>query len=372
MGKTMRRSLSLGAGVQSSTIALMAEVGELEPIDFAIFADTGDEPQKVYAWLDWLELQLSYRVYRVQHPRGSLASETFRERTSRHGHRYGKNFIPTFGVDEHGGRTMLPRKCTTDFKLEPIHKKLRQLIKPPRLKKGRQHEVLVECVIGISYDEAHRMKPPWHPWIRNVYPLVERRLTRWHCLEWMRSKGYPEPPRSACIYCPYHSDREWLLLKHEQPIEFAKAVKFERRLWETAAARNVSSREFLHADRVPLDQVEFREDRNLQLFGNEMRRDVWGVNGSGEDDYMDAKDYEHLLVRSQDVLDLVDEIRPQLAGLAPNLQGAALADLVSLWLAGHPRRMREDLLSAHMEAVRNLTELNALDMYGPAGHPGDQ
>ena len=40
------RVLSLGAGVQSTTLALMAAHGEIGPMpDAAIFADTGWEPQ---------------------------------------------------------------------------------------------------------------------------------------------------------------------------------------------------------------------------------------------------------------------------------------------------------------------------------------
>lgn len=49
------RTLSLGAGVQSTTMALMAAHGLIEPMpDCAIFADTGWEPQAVYKHLDWL------------------------------------------------------------------------------------------------------------------------------------------------------------------------------------------------------------------------------------------------------------------------------------------------------------------------------
>ena len=49
------RCLSLGAGVQSTTMALMAARGELTPMpDIAIFADTGWEPAAVYDHLDWL------------------------------------------------------------------------------------------------------------------------------------------------------------------------------------------------------------------------------------------------------------------------------------------------------------------------------
>jgi 3'-phosphoadenosine 5'-phosphosulfate sulfotransferase (PAPS reductase)/FAD synthetase len=49
------RALSLGAGVQSTTLALMAAHGKIGPMpDCAIFSDTGWEPKAVYAHLDWL------------------------------------------------------------------------------------------------------------------------------------------------------------------------------------------------------------------------------------------------------------------------------------------------------------------------------
>ena len=55
--------LSLGAGVQSSTLALMAAKGEVGPMPTAaIFADTQAEPASVYKWLDWLEAQLPFPV----------------------------------------------------------------------------------------------------------------------------------------------------------------------------------------------------------------------------------------------------------------------------------------------------------------------
>lgn len=42
--------ISLGAGVQSSTLALMAAAGEIAPMPVAaIFADTQDEPASVYS-----------------------------------------------------------------------------------------------------------------------------------------------------------------------------------------------------------------------------------------------------------------------------------------------------------------------------------
>ena len=47
------RILSLGAGVQSSTLLMKIYNGEIAPVDYAIFADTGNEPQEVYDWFEF-------------------------------------------------------------------------------------------------------------------------------------------------------------------------------------------------------------------------------------------------------------------------------------------------------------------------------
>ena len=47
--------ISLGAGVQSSTMAIMAAKGDFPSVDCAIFADTGYEPKAVYKYLEFLK-----------------------------------------------------------------------------------------------------------------------------------------------------------------------------------------------------------------------------------------------------------------------------------------------------------------------------
>jgi hypothetical protein len=67
----MLNILSLGAGVQSSTMALMAAEGELTPMpDCAIFADTGAEPKHVYDFLDYVESLVPFPVHRVMEGEG--------------------------------------------------------------------------------------------------------------------------------------------------------------------------------------------------------------------------------------------------------------------------------------------------------------
>ena len=60
------RILSLGAGVQSSALAMLIEQGKVPMVDAAIFADVGAEPREVIEWLDWLKTKISYPLFVVQ------------------------------------------------------------------------------------------------------------------------------------------------------------------------------------------------------------------------------------------------------------------------------------------------------------------
>jgi hypothetical protein len=262
--------ISLGAGVQSSTLSLMAACGEVSPMpDAAIFADTQAEPASVYRWLDWLEKQLPFPVYRVT--KGSLTHESLRlrERVKTKGIAYSQSLIPAHIANPDGSRGILGRSCTYDFKVMQLIKKQRVLA---GIKRG-QKEVTVTCWIGISLDEVYRMKPSREPWAQHRWPLIERGMKRHDCLRWMKAHGYPIPPRSACVYCPFHSDAEWRRLRDEEPAEFAMAVQFERDLQDVKRrSDNMNGVPFLHGSLKPLDQVDFTTDAERgqgDLFGNE-------------------------------------------------------------------------------------------------------
>lgn len=235
----MKHFISLGAGVQSSTMALMATHGEITPMpDGAIFADTQREPEKVYEWLNYLETRLSFPVYRVT--AGDLGISALKIVVSKKsGKRYFKTALPVYGAD--GG--FMTRACTVDYKIVVIRRELiKQTNKQP-----------VTQWIGISRDEAQRMKDSRDLWITNRWPLIEKLMTRGDCFRWMKDHGYPEPPRSACYFCPFHSPGEWARLKREQPAEFMRAVTFENDL-QLAWTQQDSLREkpFLHPARIPL------------------------------------------------------------------------------------------------------------------------
>lgn len=262
---TTTHIISLGAGVQSSTMALMTACGEITPMPAAaVFADTQAEPAGVYSWLDWLEKQLPFPGIRIS--RGSLEVEASRVRISKTGNFYQKHTVPAFTREAGKPSGLLMRQCTTDFKIEPLIRKAREI-------RGVKTNKVIQW-IGISTDEFLRMKPPRKEhagWLKNRWPLIEAGVSRQDCLNWMAKKGFPKPPRSACVFCPYHSDAEWLRLKQEEPEEFERAAVFEERYKSAfAAVPSFRGEVFLHRSLRPLREVTFKTDKKINdAFNNE-------------------------------------------------------------------------------------------------------
>lgn len=249
----MKRFLSLGAGVQSSTLALIIARGELEPIDAAIFADTGWEPPKVYVWLDWLTAEIQrcafpFAVHRVR--TGNIRDDIIRKSGT---NATGQTFrsIPWHLLKPSGETAINKRQCTSAYKIEPIHKKLRELLGyAPR---QRIPKDACELLLGISLDEIYRMKTSRHGWLVHAWPLIDLSMTRNDCLLWMERKGYPLPPRSSCVGCPYHSDDEWRSIR-EDPELWADAVMIDKLIRKPR--ENFQSEQFMHRSCVPLDEVD--------------------------------------------------------------------------------------------------------------------
>ena len=61
---------------------------------------------------------------------------------------------------------------------------------------------------------------------------------------------------------------------------------------------------------------------------------------------------------SEEAVGIAARCHPLLAGHHPAIQGAALADLLATWLAGHDADLREAMLDAHIHIVRELVPIN--------------
>jgi 3'-phosphoadenosine 5'-phosphosulfate sulfotransferase (PAPS reductase)/FAD synthetase len=263
--------LSLGAGVQSTTMALMAAHGEITPMpDCAIFADTQFEPESIMKHLNWLETQLPFPVHRVT--AGDLRADTAQGINTT-----GQRFAPIPFFTENGG--MARRQCTTEYKIEPIRKKLRELL-GLKYRQRAPKEIAIRQWIGISTDEAMRMKPSRDAWVENVWPLIDAGMSRQSCLRWFEQR-YPLRPlvKSACIACPFRNDAGWREMKIDDPLSFAEAVEFDHAIRNKGQMAALKQELFVHRSCKPLDEVDFRnlEDMGQLNFFNDECEGVCGV-----------------------------------------------------------------------------------------------
>jgi len=261
----MMKILSLGAGVQSSTVLLMSCKGELPKLDAAIFADTGWEPEAVYDNLAWLETVASVAgipllVVRAGNIKQDALVSQVRGVKSE-GHRWAS--MPYYTQSSDGNAGMIKRQCTAEYKIAPIEKKIRELLgykKRQRIKPGS-----CEQWFGISVDEQRRVRVSRKAWVKFYYPLIfglDKPFSRHDCRLWLK-RNYPERdvPRSACIGCPFHSDDEWRSLKNNG--EWTDAVDFDKRIRKCGGMRGDM---YLHRSRQPLDEIDFStpEDHGQQ------------------------------------------------------------------------------------------------------------
>ena len=188
--------LSFGGGV--NTVALMIVlVQEGLPLDEVVFADTGGEAPETYQYLEIVSgyLQEHKIAFRV-------VSKKARDLLGTCWHR---EVIPS----------VMWRWCTRDYKVKPIHAYYRSL------------NAHVNQYMGIAFDEIDRMKDSRVEYVTNLFPLIDRRMTREQCVEVIEKAGLPVPVKSGCYFCPFNSMGRWEWLLEDHPDLFQKAIDLE-------------------------------------------------------------------------------------------------------------------------------------------------
>ena len=263
------RVISLGAGVQSSTLYLMAVEGLLTPRpDLAIFADTQVEPQYVYEHLEWLDREFGHIIPIRRPTAGSLLNAVERSVDGTKG-RFAA--VPFWVRGEDGREAPGRRQCTREYKIDVVQKQIRtELGLKPRQRAAGRFEV--EEWIGISLDEAHRANPSRH-WLTTRWPLLyDVPMRRHECLEWMEKHGYPRPGKSACTFCPWRTLPEYRAMRDREPSAFQQAVEVDELLRSRGTTKGMKAPQFVHRSLRPLaeviDEPEW-DDEQLDLFGNE-------------------------------------------------------------------------------------------------------
>ncbi len=246
----------MGGGVQSTVMCLMAERGEFSSKpDYAVFADTGWEPQSVYDTLDWLQEEVSFPIIRTSNGRSLL--EDVRDGVNAQGQPW--MTLPVYLMDKAGKEAGINwRQCTKNYKIDPIRKEVqRQLGVRPR--QVLAPDTAVEMWLGITTDEFMRVKPSRNWWITHRFPFIDDiPMSRHACQEWF-AKYYPDRSlgRSACVGCPFRSSQSWIQVMESEPEMFREAVEIDASLRSDShnAGRMFRKDAFLHHRRIPLDQA---------------------------------------------------------------------------------------------------------------------
>lgn len=257
--------ISLGMGLQSTALYFMSSTGELPRADYAIFADTGREGSGTYQYLKyllkWKEQNngIPVIVCREKNLFDDLLNNSAERRFAS---------IPAYTRNEDGTIGMLRRQCTAEYKIFVVDNCIRDRIYG--LSKGSRRPV-TRVWHGITLDEQDRMHIPREAWKVNVYPFLGRGvnyqgaveslegfhpMNRQEVIRWYLLHGLEVPPKSACVFCPYQSDRAWALKKKYAPQDFADAVRVDEAI-RNSTRKGIHHPVYLHRSCRPLADVAF-------------------------------------------------------------------------------------------------------------------
>jgi hypothetical protein len=198
---------SCGGGVQSTACLVLAARGAI-PYRTFIFANVGDKAEDP-ATLKYIQLVLKPFAREHGIRRDGTSVDLWDEI-----HRPVRSIpIPVMMESGAPGR----RNCTVEFKIKPIAKWIK--VHAPGCTLGK----------GISTDEPQRATPSRESdGYVSAYPLIELGYNRSDCIQIATNAGLPQPPKSACWFCPYRTTERWTELKRRDPERFEKAVILER------------------------------------------------------------------------------------------------------------------------------------------------
>ena len=256
--------LALGMGMQSTALYLMSSMGLVDRCDIAVFSDPMSEHYKTYELLEWiLEWQKDNDGVPIEVVKKDLYKDivTPMSRSEKGFNRYAS--IPAHIRNEDGSKGISIRSCTVDYKIAPVTKVARKFM---GLKKGQRLRPF-ELWLGITTEEIQRMKLNQNKKIFNRYPLIELEMSRSDCMAFMEDNKFPIPVKSACVFCPYHSDKFWLELKKENGDAWKKSVALDYKMREREDI-SLKGIPYLHKSLKPLDEVYLQENQ-IDMFDNE-------------------------------------------------------------------------------------------------------
>ena len=176
---------SYGGGKQSAAIAALIVRGKLPKPDAIVISDTERERSATWRYLDAVIApalrEIGLEVVRI--PKSQFATvDLFSAK--------GDVLIPAFTTQTNSGLTAkLPTYCSNEWKRRVVIRWMAANGYKP-----------AEMWLGISTDEAHRMKDSDTKWLTHRYPLIDLLMSREDCKRIVAEMGCRKP-RKAPVRC---------------------------------------------------------------------------------------------------------------------------------------------------------------------------
>lgn len=224
----MKKYLSHGMGVNSTALMLFLEK---KGIEFeSVFVDHGGDYPETYEYLEYLKDEGYSITVIIPEVEGCHTIEEYCIKY---------RIIPIRQL----------RWCTDKFKIRVLYKYFE---KP--------------CIsyIGICKDEEKRVFASKHiKDIANIYPLIEKGITRNDCIKIIQDHSLRVPPKSGCWFCPFSRKSEIRQLMLNHPDLYKKRKFLEH---------NCQRDDLFLTQNTPIEKVAMENIPSLESFIIKLQR----------------------------------------------------------------------------------------------------
>lgn len=158
---------------------------------------------------------------------------------------WSKGLVDFYASGNRIGSKAFPKTCTDKLKITPIYNFLEEYVfntydtidivgRKRALKQFAEKHGKIDVIIGIAAGEETRASTNEESpsvWMRQsinkVYPLIDMKMDRQACQDYIAEVGHVVPPPSNCILCPFMSHQELLYMYRTMPFWYHKWASLE-------------------------------------------------------------------------------------------------------------------------------------------------